>query len=214
MDLRPQGGSSRTRGSWRRGLAGFAIALGTAGLVAGIALAAPDAGSRDAGTKGATPKGDGGSSAAGSASAHAAANARIPPDPPPMSERMQWVFDLRYDNGDIYLLGVHKIDLGAPQATPRAMGRFAIELFEGPTLIERVRYDFPMLLFGGLPIPGDAGGPKQARFDDRLVSRIGVMFPATKRGTRLELWDRATDRRWPLPWPPTDTRPAHAPDGG
>jgi hypothetical protein len=127
---------------------------------------------------------------------------RIPPDPPPMRERTQWVFDLRWDRGDVYLLGVHKLELPAPQETPRAMGRFAIELFEGPTLIERVRFDFPLL--------GDEardGGIREVPyFGKKLTSRIGVMFPATSRGTRLSLWDRATDRRWDLPWPPTDTR--------
>lgn len=126
---------------------------------------------------------------------------KIPPDPPPMVERKQWVFDLRYAKGDIFFLGVHPVDLGAPQPTPRAMGRFAIELFEGPTLIERVRFDFPFLGAGELP---PDGGPYTPRFEPKVTSRIGVMFPATTRGTRLELWDRASDQRWPLPWPPVD----------
>jgi len=127
---------------------------------------------------------------------------RTPPDPPPMNEREQWVFDLRWDRGEVYLLGVHKVDMGAPHLTPRAMGRFALELYEGPTLIERVRFDFPML--GAPEIPD--GGPvrNQPRFEPKLKTRIGVLFPATKRGTRLELWDRAKDQRWPLPWPPTE----------
>ena len=43
-------------------------------------------------------------------------------------------------------------------------------------------------------------------FDKKLSTRIGVMFPETSHGNRMELWDRATDRRYPLPWPP-------APDG-
>ena len=127
---------------------------------------------------------------------------KIPPDPPPMIERKQWVFDLRYAKGDLFLVGVHPVDLGAPQATPRAMGRFAIELFEGPTLIERVRFDFPFLGAGEQP---QDGGGYVPRFEPKVTSRIGVMFPATKRGTRLELWDRATDQRWPLPWPPAES---------
>ena len=58
------------------------------------------------------------------------------------------------------------------------------------------------LLISG-DIPEDAGrGPHPAPFDKKLTTRIGVMFPATSRGTRLELWDRATDRRYPLAWPP------------
>lgn len=126
---------------------------------------------------------------------------RTPPDPPPLVETSQWVFDLRWDRGDVWLLGVHALELPAPRATPRAMGRFALELFEGPTLIERVRFDFPLL-----GAPDEEGGISLTR---RLRTRIGVLFPATRRGTRLELWDRATNRRWALPWP-VDTAVAGA----
>ena len=128
---------------------------------------------------------------------------RTPADPPAMLERGQWIFDLRFRRDEPYLLGVHRIELATPQATPRVMGRFALELFEGPTLIERVRFDFPLLGAGDT----DAG----VSLEKLLSTRIGVMFPATRRGTRLELWDRATDRRWALSWPPSDTRPN---DGG
>jgi hypothetical protein len=127
---------------------------------------------------------------------------RIPPDPTPLSERGQWVFDLRWDKGDVYLLAVHRVELAAPQSTPRAMGRFALELYEGPTLIERARFDFP-LLGAGTGDLADAGRQAPPSFEKKLTTRIGVMFPATSKGTRLELWDRATDHRWPLPWPPS-----------
>ena len=118
---------------------------------------------------------------------------KTPPDPPAMVEQSQWVFDLRWDKGDLYLLGIQPLQLAGPQATPRVMGRFALELFEGPTLIERVRFDFPLL--GGF----EPGGV--ASFAPKLNTRIGVIFPASKRGTKLELLDRATNKRWALPWP-------------
>lgn len=121
--------------------------------------------------------------------------ARTAPDPPPLVSRSQWVFDLRWDRGDVWLLGVHPLQLPMPQPTPRAMGRFAVELFEGPTLLERVRFDFPLL---GAPEPDAA-----VSMTSKLRTRIGVVFPAVERGTRLELWDRATGHRWSLPWPPT-----------
>jgi hypothetical protein len=121
-----------------------------------------------------------------------------PPDPAPLVSRTQWIVDLRWDRGDVWLLGIRKISLPAPQATPRVMGRFALELFEGPTLIERVRFDFPLL---AIPDSSDAGSNRAPSFTDKLRTRIGVVFPATTRGTRLELADRATGRRWPLPWP-------------
>jgi hypothetical protein len=119
---------------------------------------------------------------------------KSPPDPPALSEPVQWVFDLRWERGDVYLVAVHKVDMGAPHPTPRVMGRFALELYEGKALIERVRFDFPLL---GADVDGGS------IFEHKLKTRIGVFFPATKRGTRLELWDRARDQRWPMPWPPT-----------
>jgi hypothetical protein len=119
--------------------------------------------------------------------------ASIAIDPQPLVERDQWVFDLRWDRGEVWLLGVHPLRLPAPQITPRAMGRFALELFEGRTLLERVRFDFPLL--------GVSEADAAVSLTKKLSTRIGVVFPATKRGTRLELWDRETNRRWSLPWP-------------
>jgi hypothetical protein len=129
---------------------------------------------------------------------------RTLPDPPPLVQRSQWVFDLRWERGEVWLLAVHPLDLAAPQATPRAMGRFALELFEGASLVERVRFDFP-LLGAHEPDAGPSLVPK-------LRTRIGVVFPATKRGTRLELADRAAGKRWALPWP-VQAAPA-LPDAG
>lgn len=130
----------------------------------------------------------------------AASSARIPPDPAALVSRAKWVYDLRWDKGEVYLVDVHEVDLGEPRPSPRVMGRFALELYEGPILIERVRFDFPLL---GAPAP-DAGVGFRAppRFEPKLRTRIGVLFPTTTRGTRLELWDRAEGTRWGLPWPP------------
>jgi hypothetical protein len=125
-----------------------------------------------------------------------------PPDPEPLVECSQWVFDLRWDRGDVWLLDVRPMNLPAPQATPRVMGRFALELFEGKALIERVRFDFPLLGAAEMRDGGPSGEPSLSA---KLRTRIGVIFPATSRGTRLELLDRATQRRWSIPWPPVRT---------
>src|SRR5580704_8796011 len=99
------------------------------------------------------------------------------------------------------------MDLPVPQATPRAMGRFAIELFEGAALLERVRFDFPLL---GALEASDGGWNSAPSLTQKLRTRIGVVFPAARRGTRLELVDRATNRRWSLPWPPDEPGDAGA----
>jgi hypothetical protein len=141
------------------------------------------------------------------------------PDPQAMVTKSQWVFDLRWDKGSIYLLAVHPLELPVPQATPRVMGRFAIELYEGPALIERARFDFPMMGGGEGTSPHPDAGTRRTvddlnrvSFDQKLVTRIGVIFPQTRRGTRLDLVDRATGVRLKLPWPPTET--SANPDGG
>jgi hypothetical protein len=142
---------------------------------------------------------------------------RTPPDPTALVSKEQWVYDLRYSAGDLYLLGIHHLELTAPQATPRAMGRFALELYEGPTLLERARFDFPMLGDGAdLVPPLEAGAPlpiqgRPPSLTAKISTRVGVMFPATPRGTRLDIVDRATERHWPLPWPPTEMMASAAP---
>jgi hypothetical protein len=145
---------------------------------------------------------------------------RTLPDPPAIVARDQWVYDLRYSGGDLYLLGIHRLELPTPQATPRAMGRFAIELYEGATLLERARFDFPMLgdgrnltPSGGMPEAGTKLPIEGRPITLNVTSRVGVMFPAFARGTRIEIVDRAFDRRWPLPWPPTEMT-AVLPDAG
>ena len=140
-----------------------------------------------------------------------------PPDPDPLVEKDQWVFDLRWQHGDVWLLKVGATSLPAPRATPRAIGRFALELFDGSVLIERVRFDFPLL---GAFVTGDGGTEGRGAgepfsFERNLRTRVGVLFPATARGTRLELVDRASNRRWALPWPPAMPAGAsEAVDGG
>lgn len=150
---------------------------------------------------------------AGVASAPDVVITRTPPDPPALVERDQWVFDLRWDAGDVWLLGTRKIQLAAPQATPRVIGRFALELYAGSALLERVRFDFPLL---GPPEPADAGWNAPPTLSRKLRTRVGVVFPATGRGTRLLLVDRATDRRWSLAWPldEADAGGASSSDGG
>jgi hypothetical protein len=136
---------------------------------------------------------------------------RTPPDPPAIVEKSQWVYDLRYSQGELYLLGIHRLELPAPQATPRAMGRFSLELYEGTTLLERARFDFPMLGDNAaVPVHSSPDASTELPIGGRpvqlskITTRVGVMFPASPRGTRIEIVDRALDRRWPLPWPPTE----------
>jgi hypothetical protein len=138
-----------------------------------------------------------------SSSVEAGRPAYVSPEPAPLRERKQYVVDLRWVRGDLYLVSMSTDTFPDPRETPRVMGRFALELYEGKTLVERVRFDFP-----GLAVKDT---PETSKLNAKVSTRIGVLFPAVSRGTHFELWDRTTDTRWPLPWPPADA--ASTPDG-
>src|SRR3954470_23328561 len=53
------------------------------------------------------------------------------PDPAPLVTRRQWMLDLRYRAGVVSFGGARRIDLPEATATPRMMGRFALELYVG-----------------------------------------------------------------------------------
>ncbi len=135
------------------------------------------------------------------------------PDPAPLVTRHQWVVDLRYRSGSLVYGGSRRVDLAQPTPTPRRMGRFALELYVGPQLLERVRFDFPLLgadELGGSPRRWDSA----PSFERKLSSQAAVMIPQSERATRATLVDRATGRAWVLPWPLTSPAPARIADGG
>jgi hypothetical protein len=122
------------------------------------------------------------------------------PDPPPLVTKHQWVIDLGYRAGAIVFGGARRIELAKPTGTPRAMGRFALELYIGKELIDRVRFDFPLL-----GADDYADSPRRwdspPSFERQLSTRAAVVLPHSERATRAVLVDRATGNQWVLPWP-------------
>jgi hypothetical protein len=122
------------------------------------------------------------------------------PDPTPLVTRHQWVIDLRYRSGSVTYGGARRVELPSAIGTPRMMGRFAIELYVGKQLLDRVRFDFPLL--GADDFAGERrrwdSPPSFAR---KLSTQAAVMIPHSERATRAVLVDRATGGAWFLPWP-------------
>jgi hypothetical protein len=122
------------------------------------------------------------------------------PDPTPLVTRHQWVVDLGYREGVVSFRGARRAEIPKAITTPRMMGRFALELYVGKELIDRVRFDFPLLGADEL-----AGGERRwdspPSFERRLSTTAAVMFPHSERATRVVLVDRASGRVWSLPWP-------------
>jgi hypothetical protein len=77
------------------------------------------------------------------------------------------------------------------------MGRFAIELWVGEELVERVRFDFPLLAS-----PKESDGTSAVGLDAGLVTSQKVLVPASDRARRAVLVDRTNGKEQALPWPP------------
>lgn len=117
----------------------------------------------------------------------------VPPDPTPLAAEAVFILTVRYEKGQVTLVKTKREKLPIKAALPRHMGRFAAELYVADTLLERLRFDFPL-------ISDDSNiGETYAK---GLDVRVDVKIPDSDRPTRLEIWDRATDRRWVLPYPP------------
>ena len=117
----------------------------------------------------------------------------IQPDPTPLVVDAVFVLSIRFDKGKVSITKVAHEKLAKKQALPRRLGRFAVELYSGPTVVERVRFDFPLIH------DDDDAGEAYAK---GLDVTIEVRVPDSDRPNKLEIWDRATDKRWKYLYPP------------
>ncbi len=159
------------------------------------------------------------SSAPGPASAPELAHLPPPfsggaPDPEPLRMAEQWQLALLYRAGELSVEHFERRTFPKPVVTARHMGRFAVELWIGHELIERVRFDFPLL--AAEERPGITRRPLHdpPSLSPNAVSRISVLVPASPRATRLVLVDRAAQKSRELTWPPDAEPPAVEPSPG
>jgi len=158
-------------------------------------VAAPATGAATAAASGAAPD-------ASAESGTAAPTQGDLPDPVPLSERAQWSYPITYDRGTIRVGEPEPMCLPRPQPTPRRIGRFAFELWLGRELIDRVRFDFPLLATEEPP----AGPRRPLRDTPRFApgARVSVTLrvPASDRAATARIFDRATGDSTEVPWPP------------
>jgi len=124
-----------------------------------------------------------------------------PPDPEPLRQAEQYEYTFTYDTGATRAVSVRPLKFAKPVVTARKMGRFAVELWVGTELVERVRFDFPLLAAEEPPSkkrrpltepPSLTGG----------ILKTTVLVPAAIRARRAVLIDRATNAETELDWPP------------
>lgn len=117
----------------------------------------------------------------------------IPPDPTPLVSDAVFVLSVRFNKGVVTITKVKREKLPAKAAVERRMGRFAVELLSGPTLVERIRFDFPLI--------NDDSKASEV-YEKGLDVTVDVRIPDSDRPNKLEIWDRATDQRWKFEYPP------------
>lgn len=126
------------------------------------------------------------------------------PDPEPLKLAEQFQYQLLLQNNELTVEGVEPRTLPKPVATPRRIGRFALELWIGRELIDRVRFDFPLL--GAEERPGIKRRPLHdpPSLTANAIARVRVNVPNSPRATRLVLVDRAAGTSRELQWPPAE----------
>jgi hypothetical protein len=124
------------------------------------------------------------------------------PDPKPLRLAEQYEYLLAYDKGEVSIAEVSAKRFQQPVVTTRKMGRFAIELWIGSELVDRVRFDFPLLAAEGADLEGLASKGKQPSLAAGASSTVRVLVPASPRAVSALLVDRATGTETPLEWPP------------
>jgi hypothetical protein len=142
-------------------------------------------------------------SPSGAAPAVPAASRPSHPDPEPLRTPKQYELRLVHEDGRVTVEAVRPLTFRQPVVTVRNMGRFALELWIGQELIDRVRFDFPLL---GVEAPKATGRKpldKPPAFGGKLA--VTVLVPASPRVRRALVLDRATGKETDLSWPPTVT---------
>lgn len=133
------------------------------------------------------------------------------PDPPVRATTKHWQLDLTFDHGKVSIDKVTALTLKSPESSKRVMGRFALELWVGKELLDRVRFDVPLL--GDQRVQGRGFPFKPVTFD-ALKAKVSVQIADSPRAAYVVLLDRAADepdyalKKTNLPlklaWPPDD----------
>lgn len=125
------------------------------------------------------------------------------PDPAPRASSKQWVFDLAHDGQKLSIARVRSASVDKPLATPRMMGRFALELYVGKELLDRARFNVPLLGEGPPIRPDKPRNPFLRPRFDKVSVKMRVQMADNERATYAVLVDRATGEEQRFDWPPT-----------
>lgn len=126
-----------------------------------------------------------------------------PPDPKPSSSRDWVALEFSYVNGEAKPRASHRLQTPKPRDSARVVGRYAVELWIGCELIDRVRFSFPLQAAETAPTTGKRHAlHEQPSLTAHAELRATVLVPLSERATRAELVDRGAGTRVALAWPP------------
>lgn len=140
------------------------------------------------------------------------------PDPEPLVERAWWSYPVTYDRGTIVVGEPELVCVPRPLPTPRRIGRFAFELWLGRELVDRLRFDFPLLATEEPAGTGRRPLHETPRFAPGARVSVTLRIPASERATGARVLDRATGDTLVVNWPPRSSngaaRPRECPAAG
>jgi len=126
-------------------------------------------------------------------------HAGFAPDPPAQASRKQWSVEVSAQSGKLTATRAVATTLDKPQPTPRVVGRFALELYVGPELLDRARFTLPLL--DAPPDDANKGRLRRPSFE-QVTTRVHVRIADSPRAAYLVLTDRATGDSQRFDWPP------------
>ena len=147
------------------------------------------------------------------------------PDPLPHQSRAHWIFEISAQGGKVAVDRVKAVTYEKPTETPRVVGRFALELYIGRELLDRVRFNVPLM--GGETGENNRNGLPKPRFEQNVTAHVTARMADSPRAAYLLVVDRETGDTQKLSWPPerdghlvpwksglSDAAPGDFPEGG
>lgn len=117
------------------------------------------------------------------------------PDPPPLRTDDYLYYTLVFDQGELRVEKVEPVHLQQPASSARRLGRFAFEFWVGKELLDRIRFDFPLL--------AAETGRGENEFERGLKAQTLVKVPRPERASSARVLDRKTRQIYPVEWPPS-----------
>ncbi len=126
-----------------------------------------------------------------------------PPDPKPTSSRDWIAIEFEFVDGAAQARSFRRVQTSKSRDSARVVGRYAVELWIGCELIDRVRFNFPLQAAESPPNVGRRHPlHEQPSLTANAHLSATVLVPFSGRATRAELADRGGGTRASLAWPP------------